>query len=184
MPAPLFWLGALALGAYSANKANTAYLKNNNVVDSMPGDSDLRTMPKNGSVVCCGIYGVLDHTGIWVDGNIFELAGSGLVRCVSPNRFVGERSGSKIYVACNTKNKALHETNAVLRARERLYSVVDYNVLSRNCHRFVAEMLSGTEQDITSFSDLNEFLSAYYQQSIRWNLLHTRATNTARLGAS
>ena len=40
--------------------------------------------PINRSVVCCDIFGALTHTGLWVNGGIIELAGSSLVRSVSP----------------------------------------------------------------------------------------------------
>ena len=48
-------------------------------------------IPVNGSVVCCGICGALTHTGLWVNGGIIELSGSGLVRTVSPERFIHDQ---------------------------------------------------------------------------------------------
>jgi hypothetical protein len=48
-------------------------------------------IPINGSVVCCGIFGALTHTGLWVNGGIIELSGSGLVRTVSPERFIHDQ---------------------------------------------------------------------------------------------
>lgn len=170
MPAPLIWLGAAALGLYSANQANTAYLKRKRIVDAMPGESQHVIAPVNGSIVTCGIYGVLDHTGIWVDGNIYELAGSGLVRCISPTRFIGDRSGSQIYVACDADNQPLFDTDAVKRAQMLLYTSVDYHLLRQNCHKFVAELLASRDVDVTSFSDLNSFLYDFFARSIRWNL--------------
>ena len=171
MPAPLIWLGAAALSAYAANKANSAYLKRENIVDALPGDSLYSSAPKNGSIVACGIYGVLDHTGIWVDGNIYELAGNGLVRCVSPQRFLGDRSGNKIYIAANQSNRAYANKAAAEKARSLLYSLLDYHLLNQNCHKFVAEVLLGSSADITSFSDLNVFLSEFFKGPIRWNLI-------------
>jgi hypothetical protein len=128
------------------------------------------TAPVNGSIVTCGVYGVLDHTGIWVNGNIYELAGSGLVRCVSPERFVGDRSGSQVYIACDTSNNALFDIDAAERAQYLLFSNIDYHLLSENCHKFVAEVLANQDVDITSFSDLNTFLNVFFSSSIRWNL--------------
>lgn len=170
MPAPLIWLGAAALGAYSASKANDAYLKRKDVVDTMPGGSNVLVKPRNGSVVTCGIYGVLDHTGIWVDGNIYELSGKGLVRCVSPKRFLGDRSGNTIYIACDTFNRPLYEMDIAERAQNMLYQFIDYHLLNDNCHKFVAEVIAKTDLNITSFSDFNTFLSDYYSTPIRWNL--------------
>lgn len=169
MPAPLIWLGAVALGAYTANKSNTQYLKHKRIVDAMPGESTFISKPRNGSVVTCGIYGVLDHTGIWVDGNIYELAGSGLIRCVSPERFVDQRSGSTIYVACDLNNRALLNADVAIRVRSLLYTTVDYHLMNQNCHRFVAESLANSKASVTSFSDLNAFLSDLYNTPIRWN---------------
>lgn len=170
MPAPLFWLGAAILGAYTANEANSAYLKRKRVIDAMPGESPHYTTPVNGAIVSCGIYGVLDHTGIWVDGNIYELAGSGLVRCVTPERFVGERSGEQVYIACDPYNNALFDINAADTAQSLLFSTLDYHLLTQNCHKFVADVLAKQSVDITSFSDLNTFLHDFFNSPIRWNL--------------
>jgi hypothetical protein len=170
MPAPLLWLGAAALSLYTVREVNSAHLKRKMMIDAMPGESTHVSLPVNGSIVCCGIYGVLDHTGIWVDGNIYELAGSGLVRCLSPERFMGNRSGSQIYIACNTSNEALFDEEAVVRCKNMLFSLHDYHLLKQNCHRFVVQALANRELDITSFTDLNTFLFAFFNESIRWNL--------------
>jgi hypothetical protein len=140
------------------------------VIDAMPGESPHMVSPVNGSIVSCGIYGVLDHTGIWVDGNIYELAGNGLVRCISPDRFIGERTGRRIFVACDTANSPLHSSDAASRAKDLLYSNVDYHLLKDNCHKFVATVLANKNVKITSFSDLNKFLYNFFQESVRWNL--------------
>lgn len=170
MPAPLLWLGAAALGAYTANQANTAYLKRKMVVDAMPGESKQRSVPVNGSIVTCGIYGVLDHTGIWVDGNIYELSGKGLVRCLSPNRFLGDRTGNKIYVACDPFDNVLYDFDACERAKALLFTLLDYHLVNENCHKFVAQLIANKSVDITSFTGLNTFLSQFFDTSIRWNL--------------
>ncbi|MGQ8363763.1 hypothetical protein [Glaciecola sp. 1036] len=168
MPAPLIWLGAAVLGLYASDKANIAYLKQKNIVKGMPGDQSDKVEPADGSVVCCGVYGVLDHTGIWVDGNIYELNGNGLVRCISPSRFLDNRTGSTIYVACNDYGVALANTTASNRAQSHLYSLFDYHLIRQNCHRFVAEMIAGICIDITSFSELNTFLNKHYDERISW----------------
>lgn len=170
MPVPLVWLGAAVFGALSVNEINRAYTKRKNIIRAMPGESLDYTKPVNGSVVCCGIYGMLDHTGIWVNNNIYELSSSGLVRCVSPERFLGGRTGQKIYVACDTRNNALYRTEAATLAQSLLFSNIDYHLLSQNCHKFVADVLVGQGVDITSFSDLNSFLSCFFGAAIKWNL--------------
>lgn len=174
MPAPLLWLGAACVSLYASNKANTAYLKRKYIVDAMPGETNHKVRPKNGSIVTCGIYGVLDHTGIWVDGNIYELSGQGLIRCLSPERFLGNRSGSTIYVACDPLNKVLANPLVCDVLRSHLYTMLDYHLFDQNCHKFVAEVYAGHEVDITSFSALNSFLSQYFDCPIRWNLTHIK----------
>ncbi|MFC4699289.1 hypothetical protein ACFO4O_03840 [Glaciecola siphonariae] len=170
MPAPLLWLGAAAISIYAGNKLNVAHLREQNIVSRLPGDCNSAIVPVNGSIVTCGIYEVLDHTGIWVDGNIYELNGSGLVRCVSPKRFIENRSGDDIYVACNMLDTPLSESASVERAKSQLYSLYKYHLLRQNCHKFVAEMIAGYPCEVTSFSDLNEFLSEYFSSPIDWRL--------------
>jgi len=168
MPAPLIWLGAAAAGLYASNKANNRYLKRKQIVNTMPREGKHEIVPVNGSIVTCGIYGVLDHTGIWIDNTIYELSGQGLVRCLSPERFLGKRSGTSIYIACDNENKPLSEPKSVGVARAQLYTMLDYHLLNQNCHRFVAESIANYAVDITSFSDLNIFLHQYFDTAINW----------------
>jgi hypothetical protein len=169
MPVPLLWLGAACLGLYASNKANSAYLKSTNTVRKLPGESSKRVVPRNGAVVTCGIYGVLDHTGIWLNGNIYELSGAGLIRAVSPNRFLHNRSGDKIYVACDERFLPLAAPEVAQRCTDNLYELRDYHVLENNCHQFVLEMLTGKKAEITSFSELNEALSSLFLTSVNWH---------------
>jgi hypothetical protein len=113
---------------------------------------------------------MFEHTGIWINGNIFELNGNGLVRCISPKRFIENRSGKKIYVACNELGNPLVESLAIERTKAQLYSLYNYHLIRQNCHKFVAEMIAGNQQDVTSFSDLNEFLSSHFGSVIDWRL--------------
>lgn len=170
MPAPLIWLGAAAVSIYAGSKLNTAQLRRNNIVRKLPGDCKQAITPVNGSIVTCGIYEVLDHTGIWIDGNIYELNGNGLVRCISPARFLKNRSGDKIYLACDAKGQALKEVSSISRIKAQLFSLYDYHVVRQNCHKFVAEMISGHHCDITSFSEFNAFLSQHFDTPIDWRL--------------
>lgn len=171
MPAPLVWLGAAAVSLYATNKLNTAHLRKRNVIARMPGDCVEAVRPRNGSIVTCDIFEVFEHTGVWINGNIFELNGNGLVRCISPERFIQNRSGEKIYVACDVQGNPLVEPLAIERTKSALYSLYDYHVIRQNCHRFVAEMIAGNRQDITSFSDLNGFLSQHFNTAIDWRLI-------------
>jgi len=174
MPAPLIWLGAAAISLYSGNKLNNAYLKKKGVVGEWPGNSNYRVQARNGSVVCCGVYGMLDHTGIWIDGNIVELNGNGLVRAISPERFIHNRSGEEIYVACDADFNPLLNQQAVDACLAQIYSYRDYDVISNNCHRFVAEMCLGQPSNITSFSELNEALSFLFSSAIYWHKSNDR----------
>jgi hypothetical protein len=169
MPAPLLWLGAACLGLYASNKATDAYSRSTNTVGKLPGESSNRVVPRNGATVTCGIYGVLDHTGIWVNGNIFELSGKGLIRSVSPDRFLNNRSGKKIYVACDEKFRSLATEEVAQRCIDNLYGLREYHLIDNNCHQFVLEMLTGEKLQITSFNELNEALSALFLTNINWH---------------
>jgi hypothetical protein len=169
MPAPLLWIGAACLGLYASNKANNAYMRSKQIVAQLPGESDSWIIPLDGSVVTCGIYGVLDHTGIWVDGKIYELSGAGLIRCISPERFLDNRSGNEIYVACDQLYRPLASPEVAARCIDNLFQMRDYDVLDNNCHKFVLEMLLGKRVDITSFSELNKALSQLYLETVSWH---------------
>ncbi|GBL03019.1 hypothetical protein [Glaciecola sp. KUL10] len=173
MPAPLLWLGAAVAGLYATNKANEGYLKSKSVVGCFPGESNFKVTPIDGAIVCCGIFGVLDHTGIWVDGKIIELNGNGLVRAISSERFLENRSGEEIYIACDDAFNVMASKSTVERCIANLYSYKEYDVISNNCHRFVAESVTGNACDITSFSDLNRYLSLFFNAAIHWNKLKT-----------
>ena len=169
MPAPLLWFGAACLGLYASNRANDVYLKSTNTVRKLPGESSKRIAPRNGAIVTCGIYGVLDHTGVWVNGNIYELSGKGLIRSVSPERFLNNRTGKKIYVACDEHYMPLAADDVSQRCIDNLFELRDYHLINNNCHQFVAEMLTGERTKITSFSELNKALSSLFLTSINWH---------------
>lgn len=169
MPAPLLWFGAACLGLYASNRANEAYLRSSSTVGKLPGESNKRVTPKNGAIVTCGIYGVLDHTGVWVNGNIYELSGKGLIRSLSPERFLQNRTGKNIYVACDEHFMPLATDDVSRRCIDNLYEMRDYHLINNNCHQFVAEMLTGQRTRITSFSELNKALSSLFLTSINWH---------------
>jgi hypothetical protein len=135
------------------------------------GESSKRVVPRNGAIVTCGIYGILDHTGIWVNGNIYELSGRGLIRSISYDRFLEHRSGKKIYVACNERFIPLAGEEVAQRCIDNLYQLRKYHLIDNNCHQFVLEMLTGASEKtkITSFSELNEALSAFFLTNINWH---------------
>lgn len=175
MAIPLIWLGAAAAATYVGLKHGHKISQSRGIVDSFPGDSEVPVAPKNGAVVCCEVYSVLDHTGIWVDGSIVELNGNGLVRAISPERFLAERSGEHIFIACDEYDEPLITHNTHERAISHVYQYRDYDLLKNNCHRFVWEMVTGNESyavdSMTRFTDLNQNLSRLHDSVISWHLL-------------
>lgn len=167
MPAPLIWLGASALALLATTKhSNDKVL--NACVDIMPGLGNKKVEPLNGAVVCCGVFGWFIHTGIWLDGSIIELKGNGLIRGISPRRFLNERSGDNIYIACNINDQPLIQKLAETRAAAKLFSYSDYDLINNNCHKFVWQCLSGEEHKVTRFSELNHRMSKYFDSSVTW----------------
>jgi hypothetical protein len=64
--------------------------------------------PEIGAIVCCGVGGILDHTGIWVgDNTIVELDGNGLIKAISVQRFTKKRSGKHNFIACDSTAKPI-----------------------------------------------------------------------------
>ena len=167
MPAPLLWLSVSALALLAKTKYDNDKSLNH-TVDIMPGMGIKQTVPKNGAVVCCGVFGWFMHTGIWLDGNIIELKGNGLIRAISPARFLHERSGEKIFVACDHLGQPLIKEQAVIRAAEKIFSYSEYDLINNNCHKFVWQCLSGENQKLTRFSELNVKMSEYFATTLAW----------------
>ena len=97
-----------------------------------------------------------------------ELNGNGLIRAVSPERFLDDRSGERMFVACDETFSPLFDVEATERAALSVFQYSEYHVLKNNCHRFVRSCLAGNNQRITSFTDLNEFLSEHFSVPIHW----------------
>lgn len=168
MPLPLFWLGAGAAALYTAAKFSENAQKNIGHVGRFPGECSNTVTPVDGAIVCCGIFGFFDHSGIWLDGNIIELKGNGLIRGISPQRFVKNRSGNTIYMACNSELEPLIGKDVVVRAAAQLYQYSEYDLFNNNCHKFVYKCLTNSTAPLTSFRDLNAKLSGYFACSIHW----------------
>lgn len=169
MALPLIWLGAAAVATYASIKYGNKLELASGVVGHFPGESQTKVTPINGAVVCCEIYGVLDHTGIWLDDGIVELSGNGLVRAISPQRFLDERSGNTIYVACDSKSNVLVQPDAAERTVAQIYSYRNYDVMTNNCHHFVWEMHSGQQTKVGRFGQLNEALHYLHGDAISWH---------------
>ncbi|MFC3095574.1 hypothetical protein DRW07_08350 [Alteromonas sediminis] len=168
MPLPLVWIGAGIAALAAGNHLLKEQQKSEGIIGCYPGDDPTRVKPKDGSIVCCGIYEIFEHSGIWVDGRIVELKGNGLIRAVSPARFLDDRSGEKIYIACDQSRNPLYDATAVERAVSKIYQYSDYHVLNNNCHRFIRQCLTGEDERITRFGELNEALHRHFSSAIYW----------------
>ena len=167
MALPLIWLG-LGIGALVAGQ-QLEKSRHRCHVQHFPGEITLPVVPKNGSVVCCGIYGVFDHSGIWLDGHIVERAGNGLVRAISPERFLARRSGERIFVLCDAQGQALGNEAAAERAGKQIFQYADYHLIRNNCHQFVWACLGHHREPVVLFSELNRLLASHYQCRLSWH---------------
>ena len=168
MPIPLLWIGAGLAACYAGGAAQKRYKESNLKVEHFPGEGNQSASPMNGCIVCCGIYGVFEHTGIWCDGAIIELRGNGLIRAISPERFIQDRSGDDIFIACDNQCNPLIDKNTIQRATAQLYQYSEYHVIKNNCHRFVWQCISGESRSLTSFLEFNDALFSHFNCPISW----------------
>lgn len=192
MPIPLFLLGAAVISAVAASELkehqkNADKERKLNPNKSIRDEFDLHSSGiakypsevfdskhlakiKPGALVCCGLGGMLDHTGILVDKDtIVELHGSGLIKAISPQRFLKERSGNEIFVACDANGNALTNDLIAHRAMKQIFNYQDYDLIKNNCHRFAWQCISGTNAELTTFHQLNKMFSKYFKQKIYWD---------------
>ncbi|MGL5489265.1 MAG: lecithin retinol acyltransferase family protein [Shewanella sp.] len=188
MPLPLLWIGGAAMGALmlADEREKRQQLERNRLLGRAPRQVNAnqamvaapsqwqkgfkQVTPQPGSIVCCYVFGVIEHTGIWLaDDCLVELHGSGLVRAVSVKRFLTGRTGSQIFIACNHLHQPLIANTIVNRAERAIYQYREYDLFDNNCHRFVWSCLCGEERAIKSFNELNQKLAAYFKQGIYWD---------------
>ena len=196
MPLPLLWLGAAAASVITINHLSedrkkqqnkrriasralrlSGQKKQNSAVMIYPSElltTEQLTQPCFGAVVCCTIGGVLDHSGIWVgDNTIVELAGSGLVRAISTDRFIENRTGRKIFIAADSMGQALSSELAGQRALAQIYQYQEYDVIKNNCHHFVWQCFQPNADAITRFSALSLQLAEHFDRVIYWDQCDT-----------
>ncbi|QYK02812.1 lecithin retinol acyltransferase family protein [Shewanella psychrotolerans] len=131
---------------------------------------EVKVEPEPGAIVCCFVFGVIEHTGIWLgEDTLVELHGSGLVRPISSTRFLAGRTGSRIFQACDHQHRALIAPKVLSRAEQAIYQYRDYDLFDNNCHRFVWSCMTGEELAIESFERFNKILGKYFQQAIYWD---------------
>ena len=193
MPLPLLWLGAAAVSAFAVKSAaddrkaqqkqRGRYRKVQSLIDLerhespiaiYPSDyfsTEQRVKPQIGAIVCCGIGGVLDHTGIWVDDDtIIELDGEGLIKPISVKRFTKERSGKHIFIACDSNALPLACSSAADKAIAQIFQARKYHVLDNNCHQFVWQCFGGEQSKVVTFKDLNLRMAKKFNRKIYWDL--------------
>ncbi|WP_286235546.1 hypothetical protein [Thalassotalea sediminis] len=194
MPLPLLWLGAAAVSALAIKELSDdrkkqqqrriRYAKPQRLKDLArhefpvaiyPSDlmsTEQAVKPEIGSLVCCGIGGLLDHTGIWVDDDtIIELDGEGLIKPISLARFTKERSGNQVFIACDSSAKPIACEYAAERAISQIYQYRDYHLIENNCHQFIWQCFSPNGEKITTFKSLNLKLAQKFDKTIYWDLL-------------
>ena len=137
--------------------------------------------PVKGSIVCCLLGAVLDHSGVYVGNDtIIHRDGDGYLAEVSPREFIERLSGVNpavtIFVSCKGDNPVGSE-KAAQRAREALYDPQHdgYNLLMKNCHQFCHYCLTGQKDngagDFTFLSLENELRHILNANSWRaWHL--------------
>lgn len=178
-------IAAIALGVAALHESNKAQYKrieqdrlkddsgSSLTVAKSPSDyysSHTNVMPTPGSIVCCEVFNLLDHTGIWIDQDtIIELSDSGLVKSVSCQRFMEERSGKNLFVACNHQHEPIVIDGCESRAIQSVFSYREYDVINNNCHRFVNYCLTGVDSELTLFSSLNSQLANLSGRNIYWD---------------
>ena len=193
MPLPLLWIGAAAVSAMAVKgladdrksqqrkRANSFRVqtlaeldRHDSPIATYPTDifdTEQKVLPEIGSIVCCGIGGVLDHTGIWVgDNTIIELDGNGLVKPVSPRRFTDDRSGKGIFIVCDSLGKPLSSELAAQNAIEQIYQQRDYHLFDNNCHQFIWQCFQPNAQAITTFKSLSVNIAQLFDRVIYWDL--------------
>lgn len=193
MALPLLWLGVAAVSALTIKGLNddreskqrqrrniyrpqtlSSLKEYESPIAIYPSDflvSGEKVTPCIGAIVCCGIGGVLDHTGIWLGDNmIVELAGTGLIKAVSSQRFISERSGKQIFIACDSLGKPLANVEAARRASEQIFQYQKYHMLDNNCHQFVWQCFNPTDSNLSTLKSLSCRLAQYYDRMIYWDV--------------
>lgn len=126
--------------------------------------------PAMGSVVCCEVFNAFDHTGVWIDRDtIIEFSNSGLVKAVSAERFLKQRSGNHIYVANDKKGQSIQFEGLADRAVRRVFTYNEYDLAENNCHNFVYQCITNSDDKITLFSSLTKAISNLSGSQVYWD---------------
>jgi hypothetical protein len=193
MVLPLLWIGAAAVSALTVKglsddrktqqKQRKHSYKPQTLADLSVHESAIATYPTDmfdtettvkpivGAIVCCGIGGILDHTGIWVDEDtIVEMDGQGLIKPISSRRFTEQRSGKNIFIACDSKANPLISEVAAQRALEQIFLSQQYDMINNNCHQFLWQCFKPGDTNLTTFKELNHRIANYFDRKIYWDV--------------
>lgn len=187
MPLPIYLLGAsiaTGIAIANANRLTNDALSDRYSKYPKLGKPSVRVSPNSfisepkripsvdptpGSVACCEVFHELEHTGIWIDSDcIVEFSNNGLIKAVSPNRFIKNRSGTEIRVACNRVGEPLASSKVAELAAHSIFTYQNYDLLNNNCHSFVAFCL-GDHAQVSTFSAVNSLLLKKYNTDIYWD---------------
>ncbi|MGB1299228.1 MAG: hypothetical protein ACPG8A_13175 [Psychrobium sp.] len=183
MPLPVLLAGAV-VGAVLAHDNQKSYLREIDYDRYNPLKPDTGREPSEvlpsakkvemvpGSIVCCEVYEAFIHTGVVIDDNtIVELHGSGLIRAVSKNRFLADRSGSHIFIACDRQAQPLVFSLMSESASQDIFNFYDYDLLKANCYRHTWRWLTGEDIAIERFKEFNKKLSQKAGGEIYWDVV-------------
>lgn len=115
-----------------------------------------KVSPIKGSVVYCElVFGYAEHSGIYIgDGEIVHLDGDGRIEIVTPEYFKGRLNGyntaMNIYVSCNG-TCAVGSDEIAQRAKEKVGSYRNYNLIFDNCHQFTSGCITGRFENTDNF---------------------------------
>ena len=132
-----------------------------------------------GALVVCEIFHLFEHTGIYIgEGQIVELQGTGLVRSVSVKRFMDNRSGEELMVACDSRGQPFGSLAAAERASRQIFTYQEYDLIQNNCHRFCGDCYTGLYWPVTSFFDLRQLMEQQLRQKISFKKVWLDAWRT------
>lgn len=129
--------------------------------------------PAPGTPVYCNLALVVEHTGIYIgDDEIVHLNGDGEIEIVSPQEFVarldGDNPGKSIYYAAKFDGTPLGGKRIADRARAKVGSRRNYNLVFDNCHRFTCGCLTGNfENPCNNFPDVEKTIRGKFG-SLTW----------------
>lgn len=131
-----------------------------------------KVVPIPGSILHCSLWGP-EHTGIYIGNDeIVELLGSGEIRKTNASGFMEGTNAISIYVACN-KTEPLGSVEIAQRAKNKIGTKRNYNLIMDNCHQFTAGCILNDYENSTNFFTLLESIienKMNYGRIIEWRV--------------